>query len=660
MSLYRKLTIVTSLAFTLLVVLMFAIQFTHTRDYLIKQQANHVANTLNALGLQLMPYLQSDDLASAQTTINALFDGGRYQSIKYVRQRDQTVLEREVTDLVEGVPGWFVGLELFPDMSGSRTLTDGWMQLGKLRIAPDVSGAYQHLWMLSVNIFSGLLVMALVVLSVLLLAMQKLFLPLRDLEQGANEIGEQHFNQLLPNPGIPELRGLVRAFNAMAQKLKGVFERQAAETERLRVAACLDPLTGLANRNAFLAELEHRFEEAVEGGLIVLAINHLNSINDTQGYQRRNAVLRLIADQLREAERHLAGALVARLGEHEFALIVTGYNADEFTLLLRDLDRSLGSALAGYRVEDSRMHALGAAYTECGHVGQLLARADAALQRARRNPGSSYHLSEPEGLAPIWGRIQWRDFVVRSLDNNQLKCQLQPVLGVDGEVCAVELLTYIEEQRREYRATQYMPFVEQYTLGPRYDRAVLELLIGHDLAFEFPIMINLSESSVGNLTFVDWLTERLSSSAALCRSIGFEIPGAALISQRDGVEILVRNFRRLGVNYGFDRLGRHLNQIRNLIELQPSYLKIDRSSLLRETSEDRDFLRALRLIAEDAAIQIIAVRVEDSAQVAELLARGIHRYQGYIAPPLAWSAGSPAVFIQESLRDRKHGLGIPV
>src|SRR4051812_6111854 len=114
---------------------------------------------------------------------------------------------------------------------------------------------------------------------------------------------------------------------------------QAALAEKARVGqvADTDSLTGLANRRAFIAELEVRLASSGPAPAFALALLDLDGfkpINDTFGHAAGDALLIEVAARLRHEAG--AGALVARIGGDEFALILPCGNE---TVLVRAGER---------------------------------------------------------------------------------------------------------------------------------------------------------------------------------------------------------------------------------------------------------------------------------------------------------------------------------
>jgi diguanylate cyclase (GGDEF)-like protein len=119
--------------------------------------------------------------------------------------------------------------------------------------------------------------------------------------------------------------------------------------DRLRADADLDSLTGLANRRRFRVALAREVERwrryRVPCALLMLDIDHLKRINDQFGHPAGDAVIRQIAQTLKEVSRDNDTA--ARLGGEEFGLLLAGV----------DLERAASAAerlravLSGRRVD---------------------------------------------------------------------------------------------------------------------------------------------------------------------------------------------------------------------------------------------------------------------------------------------------------------------
>ncbi|MBO3741547.1 sensor domain-containing diguanylate cyclase [Actinoplanes flavus] len=94
--------------------------------------------------------------------------------------------------------------------------------------------------------------------------------------------------------------------------------------ERLRYQAGHDELTGLANRRQFTAAVTERSGDAA---VLLIDLDGFKQINDTYGHAAGDAVLRHVADRLRECTG--PDDVPARLGGDEFAVLAGGPESAE-------------------------------------------------------------------------------------------------------------------------------------------------------------------------------------------------------------------------------------------------------------------------------------------------------------------------------------------
>lgn len=122
---------------------------------------------------------------------------------------------------------------------------------------------------------------------------------------------------------------------------------------QLERAALVDPLTGVANRRAFDAELPLALRRAATGdyplGLVVLDLNEFKEVNDLFGHAAGDEVLIRAATAWAGVLR--AGDLLARLGGDEFAVLLPSCDAEEMahivTRLKRATPHNAGSSMGG-------------------------------------------------------------------------------------------------------------------------------------------------------------------------------------------------------------------------------------------------------------------------------------------------------------------------
>lgn len=114
------------------------------------------------------------------------------------------------------------------------------------------------------------------------------------------------------------LEGVVIAMRDISERIR--FEEELARQ------AMTDGLTGLANRRAFDQALEAGWSEALERGaeisLVLADIDFFKVFNDTFGHQAGDDCLRVVGRALSQVVQGAPGALAARYGGEELAIVL--------------------------------------------------------------------------------------------------------------------------------------------------------------------------------------------------------------------------------------------------------------------------------------------------------------------------------------------------
>ena len=124
------------------------------------------------------------------------------------------------------------------------------------------------------------------------------------------------------DPRRADLVGL--AANEAASALQ-----RLATVRHLEAAALTDPLTGIANRRCFDHELPRALARARRSGeplsVAMLDLNRFKALNDAQGHEAGDRLLRAVAHAWLDALR--GTDLLARIGGDEFAVLLPGCSA---------------------------------------------------------------------------------------------------------------------------------------------------------------------------------------------------------------------------------------------------------------------------------------------------------------------------------------------
>jgi diguanylate cyclase (GGDEF)-like protein len=200
-------------------------------------------------------------------------------------------------------------------------------------------------------------------------------------------------------PGLPTTNEVfdsvwltVLSFEALLFTIAIAFILLAMAKERTeqghKTAALIDPLTGIANRRAFLqdgeAELKRQAANPRPLAVMLLDIDNFKLVNDRFGHAVGDRVLKIFAEVTSGCMRHID--LFGRLGGEEFAAVLRDTSRERALAVAEQI--RLGFAEATLDVDGAPVVAtvsigIVVSYDAMLDLPALLAQADHALYRAK-------------------------------------------------------------------------------------------------------------------------------------------------------------------------------------------------------------------------------------------------------------------------------------
>jgi diguanylate cyclase (GGDEF)-like protein len=160
-------------------------------------------------------------------------------------------------------------------------------------------------------------------------------------------------------------------------------EQRALEATLL---ASTDELTGIANRRAFMRQLDREIRGAAEFGwplaVAIFDVDHFKDVNDRHGHAIGDKVLQSLVSRAGTVIR--GGDLIGRLGGEEFGILMPGATAEDAGLVAERLRRAIETLRTGDKGLPRITVSIGIALRENKREGSvLLAAADSALYAAK-------------------------------------------------------------------------------------------------------------------------------------------------------------------------------------------------------------------------------------------------------------------------------------
>lgn len=424
-----------------------------------------------------------------------------------------------------------------------------------------------------------------------------------------------------------------------------VSERRRYEAQLAHLADH-DPLTGLANRRRFDAELIAHLERCrrygPRGALLMLDLDHFKEINDTLGHSVGDQLIVSAAALLRSRLR--TTDVVARLGGDEFAVLLPEADrtaAETVAADLVDIIRTKSGVLDGTRSRTVTT-SVGLVLIDKTELtaAELMSTADLTMYDAKDAGRDRYTILDTAryGKPRRRAQLEWADRINDALQSNGLVLYAQPILELaTGKVNGAEVLVRMVGDGGQLVAPgRFLYIAERLGLATQIDTWVADQAIDlleaiHITNPTFRLEVNLSGHSVGNPHLAAHLVERIKAAAIHPEQLVFEITETAAVANIETARTFAETIAEVGCRFALDDFGAGFGSFYYLKHLPFDYVKIDGEFVTKCVSNptDRVILSSIVGIAKGLGKQTIAEYVAD-AEILDLVRKlGVDYAQGY-------------------------------
>jgi diguanylate cyclase (GGDEF)-like protein/PAS domain S-box-containing protein len=424
------------------------------------------------------------------------------------------------------------------------------------------------------------------------------------------------------------------------------------DEEQIYNLAFFDALTALPNRRRLLDRLRLATSNSVQdkdlGALMMMDLDHFKNLNDTQGHDVGDRLLKQVGRRLMDCVR--PDDTVSRVGGDEFVIILERLGTDVAIATQRahDLVKKIQSSVSqlyplipgrpDYYITSSIGLTLFG--DQESSIDALLKKSDIALYEAKRGGRNTYRFFSPEMQASIDSSTSLVDALRRALQNNEFTLYYQPQVNEIGHVMGAEaLLRWTPPDADIISPLTFIAAAEESGLIVPIGDWVVEQCFRQLQRWQLrpetsglKISINISAEQFHHADFVAKICSGIERFDINPNRLTLELTESAVLQRVDQAVQRMLELKERGVSFSLDDFGTGYSSLSYLKLLPLDQVKID-SSFVRDISFDLDdaaIVRAILAMTGSLGLSVIAEGVETQVQRDFLFDHGCLHYQGYL------------------------------
>ena len=448
---------------------------------------------------------------------------------------------------------------------------------------------------------------------------------------------------------------LSRLVPAVERELREAILRKEYRSAqmRLRYLAFYDKLTALPNRTLFLEHLNSEMDRSLESSdaeqgsnsiaVLVLSIDRFRNIKHSLGYVISEELLIAVACRLEQCLTQIKASIVARIGEDEFALVIS--EIENKSDLLNRAEHLYRKLIEPFDINNANICStvsIGIALNSSGakEPEKLLRWADTAMQYAKENFVETSVLFDETMQSKVVEKLRLENDLQRAIDSQQLYLNYQPIVSLStGKIIAVEaLVRWKHDSLGIIPPDKFIPICEEtgqiIALGEWVlYQACSQLMkwqksLSSNLALT--ISINLSRIQIYHPELIPQIDLLLDLFNLKGKHLKLEITESTLMENTLAVTKVLEQLKEREIQLCLDDFGTGYSSLSYLRHFPVDIVKIDRS-FIDETFNSKNYgiVKAIVDLAHSLSLEVVAEGIENKKQLEILRGLGCEYGQGY-------------------------------
>lgn len=403
-----------------------------------------------------------------------------------------------------------------------------------------------------------------------------------------------------------------------------------------------DNVSGLLGESSFRAYYESFEGKTPEGFVLRLGIDDFKDINENQGVQYGDFVLKKTAECITEQIR--PGQHLYRIVADEFVVAdFQGGTIEDAVQLYKDIQQEI------FRfIEENQYKAV---YTVSGGIlstgdgtrtfENTLKLSEFALSEAKRSGKNSYYVFEQDSYEAYIRKRELNRALHHAVNHDfeGFEVYFQPLVGAENEGLsgAEALLRFRDKEGRMISPVEFIPILEESGLIIPVGRWVLRQSLDACKEWRrylphFKVNVNLSYIQVLKSRVLAEVIELVKEYDLSPSSLCVELTESGYLEESPHFSKVWSGLKNYGVQLALDDFGTGYSNLHCLCDLKPNVVKIDRTFTIKALRQDYEYRLLTHIIemAHSLGLNVCVEGIENNDEFTKVMGTEPDFIQGYL------------------------------
>ncbi|MEG1008745.1 MAG: EAL domain-containing protein [Clostridia bacterium] len=409
------------------------------------------------------------------------------------------------------------------------------------------------------------------------------------------------------------------------------------ENKIIKKQALTDPLTGKANRNKFLIDMQNLLKIKKKFAVCFMDLDGFKHINDTLGHDMGDLLLQELGRLL---DKNLPkNALSYRLGGDEFSIVITNINTiDEISLILNRLKTGLKTPIKLGNTMIVLEYSLGVSIypTDGTTTNELIAYADDAMYYIKENGKNDYYFHNEALRSKQDNKKKMETDLKKALINSEFDIEFQPRVNIKdlNEICFEILMFWNHPVLGKLNSEYFNKQAEEMGIITDIDLFVIKkacdkLKLLREKGYKnIKFSVNISNQHAKRHDFVDALVKKISEYNFNIGELQFEFTNSISVKFISNYKYIIDKLESIGVGICISDLKIKYENLKLFKTLHIDEIKVSTGYISTNSIFKKKLLKDIIDVANDLEYTSVITQIETKEELKYSILANVCKVQG--------------------------------